>query len=148
MKESHVVLDLEPGDKAGVLRNFVEKLRKRGLIKVETDILKGLLEREKLGSTGLENGIAIPHALIDGLAEPFLGLAVIREGTDFEALDQKPTYVLLLLLGNSDKPGTQLKILAHICRLIKETDVIRRIRGCADPRDVCRSFEEEEEKII
>jgi PTS system nitrogen regulatory IIA component len=88
LKESHVVFDLQAGEKAEVLNHFVSELKNRGLLQTETDILAELMKRENLGSTGLANGIAIPHALIDELNEPFLGLALINKGTDFQAVDQ------------------------------------------------------------
>jgi len=148
LTESRIVFDLKPGNKIEILKRFVRELKNRNLIQSEDIVLDGLIDRENLGSTGLERGIAIPHALIDDLPEEFIALALIKEGTNFEALDQKPTYVFLMLLENSDKPGAQLKTLAHVCRLIKETDVVDKIRNSLEPRDVCRFFKEEEEKII
>jgi len=97
--------------------------------------------------TCLEKGIAVPHALTDRVKEPFLALAVVKEGVDFEAVDQMPTYVILLLLGNRNNPGFQLKVLAHICRLVKETRIVERIRKAKSPADICAIFDEEEGKI-
>ena len=100
LKEDHIFLDLKYGDKRQVLEEFVAAVKKRDLISDDKLILDELLKRESLGSTGLEKGIAIPHALIDEVKEPFLALAVFKKGIDFEAVDQMPTYVLLLLLGS------------------------------------------------
>jgi mannitol/fructose-specific phosphotransferase system IIA component (Ntr-type) len=79
--------------------------------------------------------------------EPFLALAVIKKGVDFEAVDQMPTYILLLLLGDKNNPGVQLKILAHLCRLVKETDVVEKLKKVESPGDVCKVIEGEEGKI-
>ncbi len=146
--ENHIFLDLKPGDKRQVLQELVESINKRGLISDDKLILDALLKRESLGSTGLEKGIAIPHALIDDLKEPFLALAVIKQGIDFEAADMMPTYVLILLLGNKNNPGDQLKILAHVCRLVKETDVVEKIKRVKNPSEICAIFKEEEGKIV
>ncbi|MFQ6108222.1 MAG: PTS sugar transporter subunit IIA [Candidatus Aminicenantales bacterium] len=147
LREDHIFLDLEPGGKKHILEEFVSALKKRGLISREKVILEELLKRESLGSTGLEKGIALPHALIDKIEEPLLALAVFKKGVDFEAADQRPTHVILLLLGKKDEPGYQLKLLAHICRLVKETDVVEKIRKAKSARDICVIFEREEGKI-
>jgi mannitol/fructose-specific phosphotransferase system IIA component (Ntr-type) len=144
----HVFFDLKPGDKASVLQGFVTALKGRGLISDERGLLDGLMERESLCSTGLEKGIAIPHTLMDEIQSPFMALAVFGEGIDFDAADQLPTYVLLMLIGNRNDPGAQLKMLAHVCRLVKETDVIEKIKGAGSAEHVCRILEEEEARII
>ena len=148
LKEDHIFLDLKPGDKKQVIEEFVAAIKKRDLISNDKLILDELLKRESLGSTGLEKGIAIPHALIDEFTEPFLALAVIKKGIDFEAVDQMPTHVFLLLLGNKNNPGAQLKILAHVCRLVKETNFVEQIMKIEDPADICSLLEEEEGKIV
>ena len=147
LTEDHIFLDLKPGHKREILDEFVSGLKKRGLIDEEKAILGELLKRESLGSTGLEKGIAVPHALTDRIKKPLLALALIRKGVDFEAADQRPTYVILLLLGTKDNPGFQLKVLAHICRLVKETGVVEKIKKAKSPSDICSIFEEEEVKI-
>jgi mannitol/fructose-specific phosphotransferase system IIA component (Ntr-type) len=147
LKESHIFLDLESGDKKDVLAAFMSGLKTRGLIDDEQGILDKLLERETLCSTGLEKGIAVPHTLTDQVDEPLLALALVKKGMKYESVDQMPTYVLLLILGNSNNPGEQLKILAHICRLVKETDVVEKIKKIESPSEICRILEEEEGKI-
>lgn len=147
LKESHIFLDLEPGDKKNVLEKFVSALKKRGLISREKVILGELLKREGLGSTGLEKGIAVPHALIKKVKQPIVALALIKEGIDFKAVDQMPTYIVLLLLGDRDNPGFQLKLLAHICRMVKETDFVEKIKKAETTQEVRSILKEEEEKI-
>ena len=147
LKEDQILLDLEPGDKRHVLEEFVSTLKKRRVISEDEVILEELVKREKLGSTGLEKGIAVPHALIQGLEDPLLALAVIKKGVDFEAVDQMPTYIILLLLGNKDNPGLQLKVLAHICRLVKETQFVEKAKAAESSKDIRLILKEEEEKI-
>lgn len=147
LKESHIFLDLEPGEKKDVLGVLISKLKEKDIIDDEKMILDKLLERETLCSTGLEKGIAVPHTLIDQVAEPLLALALVKKGMQYESVDQMPTYVLLLILGNTNKPGIQLKILAHICRLVKETDVVEKIRKVKSSGEIYRILGEEEGKI-
>jgi PTS system nitrogen regulatory IIA component len=148
LKKDHIFLDLKPGDKRQVLEEFVTAAKEKNLIEDDKLILDELLKRESLGSTGLEKGIAIPHALIEEIKEPVLALAVFRDGIDFEAIDQMPTYVLMMLLGSKNDPGAQLKILAHVCRLVKETNVVEQIKNIENPGDICIILEDEEGKIV
>jgi PTS system nitrogen regulatory IIA component len=148
LREDHIFFDLKSGDKALVLTEFVKALKERHLISDDRLILGELLKRESLGSTGLEKGIAIPHALTHEIEQSFLAAAVFPEGIDFEAADQMPTYVLLMLLGNKDEPETQLKLLAHVCRLVKETEFVEKTKHVNAAAEICRILEEEEAKII
>ncbi len=147
LDETHILFDMKPGEKAQVLADFTKELKNRNLISNEKAILNELLARESLGSTGLEKGIAVPHALTEEVREPFLALGIVKNGTDYEAADQKPTFVFFLLLGNSARPGIQLRILAHICRLVKETNFVEKVQKLKNPLDVCQLLENEEEKI-
>ena len=147
LKQSHVFMELKENEKNKLLEELIREIKKRGLIDNEKAILDEILKRESLGSTGLEKGIAIPHALTDEVKEPFLALAVLKNGIDFEAADGMPTYVILLLLGEKKDPGNQLKILAHICRLVKESSFVQNVRKADTPDAVCSILEEEEGKI-
>jgi len=148
LKESHIFLELKSGQKKDVLRELVLGLKKKGLISNEKIILEALLKREALGSTGLEKGIAIPHALTDKVRESFIALALIKDGVNFGAVDKMPTYIFILLLGNKKNPGLQLKILAHICRLVKETEIVERLKKQNSPHEICAILEYEEGKIL
>ena len=114
LKDTHVFLDMKSRDKREFLDELVTALKVRDAIDNHKIILEELLKREGLGSTGLEKGIAIPHALTNEVDGTVLALAVIPEGIDFDSQDQLPTYVVLLLLGHKSNPGYQLKVLAHV----------------------------------
>lgn len=148
LKEDHVIFDLKSGDKEHVLKEFVSALKERGLVSKEKAILDELLKRESLGSTGIENGIAIPHALTkETMNEPLLALALLKKGVNFESPDKMPTRLILLLLGNKDKPGLQLRLLAHICRMVKETKFVEKVKKAKNGHEACLILKEEEEKI-
>ncbi|MBN1223852.1 MAG: PTS sugar transporter subunit IIA [Candidatus Aminicenantes bacterium] len=147
LNENQIFLDLESGEKTEVLGEFVRRLEKKGLIKNAKTVLKELIERENLCSTGLEKGIALPHTLTEEVEEPFLALGLIKDGMQYESLDNNPTFVLLLILGNKKDPGSQLKIIAHICRLVKETDFVERVKAIGSARDICSLLDDVEGKI-
>ncbi|MBU4203494.1 MAG: PTS sugar transporter subunit IIA [Acidobacteria bacterium] len=147
LKKEHIFFDMEAGDKRELIGKLVEALKARGVIDRDKHILEALLKREGLGSTGLEKGIAIPHAIVDEVKEPLLALSVIKEGIDFEAADHLPTYVVLLLLGSKNNPGSQLKILAHVCRMVKETDVVEKLKTGRSAAEILAILEKEEGHI-
>ena len=136
LKKEHVFLDVKTNDKNELLKEFVLALKETKAIKDDNVILEALLKREGLGSTGLEKGFAVPHALVDGIEEPIIALSVIRDGIDFNAADSKPSYVVMLLLGSKKNPGSQLKILAHLCRLVKETNFVEAAKKSKSPDEV------------
>ena len=105
------------------------------------------VEGELADTTSRPVSALIRDAFIDELQEPFLALGIVKEGTNFDAADQMPTFVLFLLLGNSGRPGVQLKILAHICRLVKETKFVDKVQKIENPLEICQLLENEEEKI-
>lgn len=148
LKDSHVFLDMKSRDKKEFLDELVSIMKERGIIKNDRKILEELLKREGLGSTGLEKGIAIPHALTNEVDSTVLAMAIVKDGMDFDAVDQKPTYVVLLMLGKKSNPGYQLKVLAHVCRLVKETSVVEKLRNAKSATDICKIFSGEEGKII
>ena len=93
----------------------------KGKIKVDSGaMLRVLLEREKLGSTGIGDGIAIPHGKLAGLDEILVAFGRSREGIAFEALDGKPVHLFFLLMAPENSAGQHLKALAKISRMLKD----------------------------
>jgi PTS system nitrogen regulatory IIA component len=82
-------------------------------------LLDTLLEREKLGSTGIGEGVAIPHGKLPGLSQLVAAFGVSRQGVDFEAIDGKPTHLFFALVAPENSAGVHLKALARISRLFK-----------------------------
>jgi mannitol/fructose-specific phosphotransferase system IIA component (Ntr-type) len=147
LEKDHILLDLKTRSKQELLKEMVEKMKLRGLILNDEAVLNDLLRREAVSSTGLEQGIAVPHTLTDEVKKPLVTMALIKDGMDFDAVDQKPTYVLVLLLGPKNDPGLQLRILAHICRLVKETPIVEKLKKTDSAEEICSIFKREEGKI-
>ncbi|MBN2244382.1 MAG: PTS sugar transporter subunit IIA [Candidatus Aminicenantes bacterium] len=147
LEKDHIFLDLKTRNKQELLKELVEQMKLRGLILNDEVVLNELLKRESICSTGLEQGIAVPHTLTEEVKKPLIAMVLIKAGMDFEAVDQKPTYVLLLLLGPKNDPGLQLRILAHICRLVKETPIVEKLKKADSAEDICNIFKQEEGKI-
>lgn len=108
--------------KEDVLKELVSLLKNSPVLdKINTQtILNSLWEREKLGSTGLGKGIAIPHCKIEGLADFVLAVATSEKGVQFEALDNKKVRIFFLMVGPTDKPNDHLKLLSSVSLMLRD----------------------------
>ncbi|OQA57819.1 MAG: PTS system fructose-specific EIIABC component [Candidatus Omnitrophica bacterium ADurb.Bin277] len=143
-----VKLDLEATDKEGVLQEMVDLLGEVKDLGDKKAIMKALIERENLGSTGIGQGIAIPHGKtdkVDGLAA---ALGVSKKGVNFEALDGEPVYILFLLVAPKDAAGPHLKALAQISRLLRDSYFCELLRRCKTPKDVFELINKEENRKV
>jgi nitrogen PTS system EIIA component len=98
----------------------------------ERVVFETLLQRERLGSTGVGNGIAIPHGKLPKLEKLFGLFARLERGIDFEALDGQPVDLIFLLLAPEAAGADHLKALARVARLLRDNDVVRKLRDSRD----------------
>jgi mannitol/fructose-specific phosphotransferase system IIA component (Ntr-type) len=132
-----IVPDLKATTKEGVIREMVESLRAAGHLKGgETeDVVKAVLKREQLGSTGIGRAVAIPHtkhACVDRLIGT---VALSRAGVPFDSLDGEPVHVFVLLVSPQDRPGDHLRALENVSRSLRDDGFVRSLRQ-ATARDV------------
>jgi PTS system nitrogen regulatory IIA component len=100
------------------------------------DVYRVLAEREALASTGIGQGVAIPHGRLSGLTRFVGALGIQREGVDFDAVDGRPTSILFALVGPDRAAGEHLKCLARISRVLRDDSVRARLLRAEDPRSV------------
>ncbi len=98
----------------------------------ERDIFDTILQREKLGSTGVGNGIAIPHGKLAGVKSITGVFARLESPVDFEALDDQPVDLVFLLLAPEGAGADHLKALSRIARVLRDADTVAKIRGTRD----------------
>jgi PTS system nitrogen regulatory IIA component len=119
LKEDFVILDLKSRDKRGVLTELSEFLEEKKAVQNKKILFDSLMERESLGSTGIGDNVAIPHAKSDEAENIVTVFGRSLKGIDFESLDQKPVHFVCLLIAPSNSTGIHLKALARISRLFK-----------------------------
>jgi PTS system fructose-specific IIA component/PTS system nitrogen regulatory IIA component len=122
--------DLSASTKEGVIREMVENLRAAGHFKGSEpeDILKAILKRELLGSTGIGRGVAIPHTKHNSVDRLIGTVAVSRAGVAFESLDGEPVHVFVLLISPQDRPGDHLRALENVSRSLRDDGFVRALR--------------------
>jgi PTS system nitrogen regulatory IIA component len=101
-----------------------------------------LLEREKLGSTGIGDGIAIPHGKMSGLNDLIISFGRSKDGIDFNAMDGKPVHLFFLLMAPENSAGQHLKILAKLSRMLKDTNFRKKLMSAKSKDELYKIIEE------
>ena len=141
-----IKLNMESVEKEDSLRELVDVLVETQAIEDKKSIFKSLIERENLGSTGIGQGIAIPHGKTDLVKELVAVLGISQKGVNFEALDGEPVYIFFLLVAPKDTAGPHLKALAQISRLLRDSYFCELLKRCKTPDEVYTLIQREEEK--
>ena len=139
-----IIADLNAHDKKGILEELAAPVARQAGVETET-LVKVLLEREQLGSTGIGGGIGIPHGKLKSLESLVLGFGRSRQGVNFESMDGKPTHIFFLLLTPEDSAGLHLKLLARISRLLKNDTFKERLMLSQTSEDIITAIGEEDE---
>jgi PTS system nitrogen regulatory IIA component len=139
-----ILADLKAVDKKGVLEELVTPIADISGINNE-DLVKVLMERERLGSTGIGEGIGIPHGKVKDLNSLILGFGLSRKGVDFDSMDGLPAHIFFLLITPENSTGLHLKLLAQISRILKN-DLFKKKLLQATSRDEIYSVIKEEEE--
>jgi len=142
-----IFFDVNSGSMTDALQDIAGRLKESGDVKDAEDLARRLIEREKLGCTGLGSGIAIPHCKLNGLESVLLAVGISRGGVDFHAIDGKPVRLIFLVLSPAEAPAGHLQALARISRLVKTPGVTEGILSSATPDQVSRLLLEAEEKL-
>ena len=136
----------------GTTKNEVLGELTDALLRVEksldrSEVIRVLQERERLGSTGIGEGVAIPHGKLKDLDRLLIAFGRSNKGVDFDSMDGKPAHIFFLLVAPEESVGVHLKTLARISKLLKNQTVRRRLLDAADAADLHRIIAEEEEKL-
>lgn len=144
LSKETINVDLKARDKKGVLNELTAPIAQ--LVGAQQDeLVRVLLDRERLGSTGIGGGIGIPHGKFKNLESLVLGFGLSRQGIDFESMDGRPTHIFFLLLTPENSAGLHLKLLARISRMLKSDDLKERLMQAEQPDDVVSIVKEDDE---
>ena len=116
-------------------KHVLEELSKLAAKKLKLDprtLLENLTRREKLGTTAVGNGIAIPHANVENIDKPYVFVTTLVAGLDFNASDDLPVDIIFLLVAPNTNGSEHLQSLALISRLLRNKELTSKLRGCKD----------------
>ena len=129
-----ITTNLKATDKSRALREMVDILHKAGRVKDPDTVFETLLEHELIGTTGIGNGVAFPHASIDGLKEPIALLAISQQGVDFNAKDDHPCYLFFFFLTPRKETTLHLQILSKAATLFTDKHSYHSLRKAKTPQ--------------
>lgn len=147
LKKDFILSELISQSKEDVLKELSGFLESKDAIRNKEGLLKALLEREALGSTGIGENVAIPHAKSDQIKNITALFARSKEGINFDSLDQKPVHYVCLLIAPSNSTGLHLKALARIAKLLKINDLRTKILTARSTDEIHSIILEEDGKL-
>jgi len=148
LNEQSIRLALQARDKESSIKELVQLLETAHGVNTRGEILSKVLQRESMMSTGIGNGVAIPHGKTRLLDHLLAACGVSPAGIDFDSMDGEPANLFILLVSPESLRGPHVKALANVSRLLKEESVRSGLRQAASPADFLRILREAEERYL
>jgi PTS system nitrogen regulatory IIA component len=147
LSEDLILPDLGSRDRESVLREMVHFLNENDCLVNADQLLDRLLQREKMGSTAIGKGVAIPHCKFKGIAKPLVMIGLSRQGIEFETVDGKPVHLFFIVVTSPDAPHDNLQILALIAQLVRRSkSLIKNMLQAKGRESVLEIIREEEDR--
>ncbi len=148
LKLERIVIDFKGSTKVEILNEMIDSfVGDSRVLDIET-VRNVVLEREKIMSTGVGNGFAIPHGKTNMVSEMVAGFGLIKNSIEFEALDNAPVNLVFLLVGKEDAVGQHLKMLSRISRIMNQTNIREKLTNAKSSEEILQIFEEEDSKYL
>lgn len=142
-----IIPELKAGTKEEAIREMIASLKNTGTISAddEESIVAAVLKREELGSTGIGNGVAVPHTKHPSVEQLVATVALAKHGVDFASLDGEDVFILFLLVSPPDRPGDHLRGLENISRHLRNNNFCNFLRQASSKEDVMELLREADE---
>ncbi|HID56983.1 TPA: PTS sugar transporter subunit IIA [Candidatus Poribacteria bacterium] len=145
LKVGTIKVKLQSADKFGAINELIDLADEAGVLSNKDDFRNAILARERRQSTGLEEGVAVPHALSQSVKQVFACLGISKGGIEFQSLDGKPAK-LIFLIGAPPGMNTQyLSVLSKVARIFIKRDMRNKVLSASSPEEVMGIIEEEED---
>jgi PTS system nitrogen regulatory IIA component len=125
-----VWIDLKAETKQGIIEEMVDRLVAAGKIKNRDAVLASVLEREAKMSTGMQNGVAIPHGKTDAVKELVAAVGLQKQGIDFDSMDGVPSRIFIMTVSPAKRSGPHMQFLAEVSRLISQPSEREKLLAC------------------
>jgi len=144
-----IIEDLKSVQKEDAIKEMVQALVKAGRIEEGNTkkVIKALMDREELGSTGIGAGVAVPHAKHDTVTDLVGAFGRSKKGISFDALDGEPVHILFLLLSSKGASGAHLEALAYISRLVRDEKFVKFLRDSKDAAGLRELLQEADQTL-
>jgi fructose-specific phosphotransferase system IIA component len=131
-----VKVPLQGTDKESAITELVDLLDAGKLLTDKNEVLQAVLSRESTRSTGIGSGIAIPHGKCKGVKDLVMAIGISRQGIDFQGIDGKPVYIIVLLVSPIDRTGPHIQALARISRLMLDEDFKNKLQNAKSSQEL------------
>ncbi len=145
-----ISLDLRSNSKMEVIKELIEILHKNNQITDPDAVLEAVMERENSFSTGMQNGIALPHGKSDSVEKLVVSIGIHRKGVDFQSLDGEPSHIFICAIAPKKLSGPHIRFIAHVGALLNTREKVDELMECSSTDEVYRFFigEKHRNKII
>jgi PTS system nitrogen regulatory IIA component len=147
LNKDAITAEIKSAKKEDVIKELVNLLSKAYPLKEKDKLIKALMNRESLGSTGIGQGIGIPHAKSNAVKDLVAAFGISRKGVNFDSLDGELTHIFFLLVAPEDAAGPHLKALARISRMLKDKFLRDSLISAKDEQSIFNIISQEDEKI-
>lgn len=148
LEEAFVAVNMVAQTKEEALMKMVDMLGTSPKVVDLEKVRAAIIEREKIMSTGVGHGFAIPHAKVDALSDIVAAFATIAQPIDFQALDGHPVQLVFMLVGRESHVGTHLKLLSRVSRLMNSEPFREQLLAATTPVQVLELFQQEESRYF
>lgn len=147
LRKDIMLLDLQATEKEAVIDEMIESLDKHGVITDVTEFKEAILKREAQTSTGLGDGIAMPHAKNKAVEKPTVLFAKSNKGVNYESLDGQPAYLFFMIAVPEGANNTHLETLAALSRQLIDKEFVDSLKNAKTPEEIHALFDEEQEEV-
>ena len=140
IEEDIIKIPLEAKTKPDVIKELVDVLKKAGKIEDAESVFRAVMLRENMGSTGLEKGIAVPHAKTHKVNNLVLAIGISPDGVDFDSLDGEPSKLFFLLIATPQQAGPHIEALSEIARLTRSSNFCKLLLNAKTPKEIVEIF--------
>ena len=144
LTEDLVATGLEAKSKDDVIDAMIDLVARSPKVLDKEKVRRAIFDREKIMSTGVGNGFAIPHGKTDAVSDIVAAFAVTSEPIDYQSLDEKPVQLVFLLVGKDNLVGPHIKLLSRISRLMNREEFRKRLLEPKTPHEILEMFRQEE----
>ncbi len=146
LKDDRVRVNLKVKDKSEIIKELVDLIGHSDFVSDNKDVLNSIIEREQAMSTGIGNGVAIPHGKCSSVKDLIGSLGILKEGIPFDSIDGAPVQIIFMLVAPPGPSVPHIKALSLVSRILNDVKIREKLLKCKTSQEVVSIFENEEKK--
>ncbi|GAB4372819.1 MAG: PTS sugar transporter subunit IIA [Calditrichia bacterium] len=148
LKPEYIKIPLQGNSKEAVIKELIQILTEQGQCDDPEKVFTAVMDREKIMTTGVGKGVAIPHCKKELCRNFAIAFGIHPQGIDFQSIDNQPAHIFFLLVGPESNPGMHIRLLSRISRLISKNSLRDDLLRCSNAQECYQLLKNEEEKYF